>query len=222
MFSLFRATKFCAAFIVAATMVAGTPTRSYADTGSVRLKITKVGFIVGVGGGSGVLHFKGRSYRLSISGVSVGTIGVSGMDLVGTASNLRTAADIAGTYSALSAGIAVAGGGKVATLQNANGVVLQVQGSPSWIFGLAQCERVDDIVAVTPSGYKRAIKADREKGRLSAAFPKLYQRFSRGGKDGTARIGQMRVAVTQLTSAVIPTVDIDLRSQPRSSPTSLG
>jgi hypothetical protein len=51
------------------------------------------------------------------------------MDLVGTASNLRTAADIAGTYSALSAGIAVAGGGKVATLQNANGVVLQVQGS---------------------------------------------------------------------------------------------
>jgi hypothetical protein len=110
-------------------MVAGTPTRSYADTGTVRLKITKVGFIVGVGGGSGVLHFKGRSYRLSISGVSVGTIGVSGMDLVGTASNLRTAADIAGTYSALSAGIAVAGGGKVATLQNANGVVLQVQGS---------------------------------------------------------------------------------------------
>jgi hypothetical protein len=129
MFSLFRAAKFCAAFIVAATMVAGTPTRSYADTGTVRLKITKVGFIVGVGGGSGVLHFKGRSYRLSISGVSVGTIGVSGMDLVGTASNLRTAADIAGTYSALSAGIAVAGGGKVATLQNANGVVLQVQGS---------------------------------------------------------------------------------------------
>jgi hypothetical protein len=110
-------------------MVAGTPTRSYADTGTVRLKISKVGFIVGVGGGSGVLHFKGRSYRLSISGVSVGTIGVSGMDLVGTASNLRTAADIAGTYSALSAGIAVAGGGKVATLQNANGVVLQVQGA---------------------------------------------------------------------------------------------
>jgi hypothetical protein len=129
MFSLFRAAKFCAAFLVAATMVAGTPTRSYADTGTVRLKISKVGFIVGVGGGSGVLHFKGRSYRLSISGVSVGTIGVSGMDLVGTASNLRTAADIAGTYSALSAGIAVAGGGKVATLQNANGVVLQVQGS---------------------------------------------------------------------------------------------
>jgi hypothetical protein len=126
--SLFRATKFCAAIIVATTMVAGTPTRSYAETGSVRLKITKVGFIVGVGGGSGTLTFRGKHYRLSIGGVSAGTIGVAGMDLVGTASNLRTAADIAGTYSALAAGVAVAGGAKVATLQNSNGVVLQLQG----------------------------------------------------------------------------------------------
>lgn len=128
MLSLFRATKFCAAIILAATLVAGNPTQSYAETGSVRLKITKVGFIVGVGGGSGTLTFRGKHYRLSIGGVSAGTIGVSGMDLVGTASNLRSAADIAGTYSALSAGIAVAGGAKVATLQNANGVVLQLQG----------------------------------------------------------------------------------------------
>ncbi len=128
MLSLFRATKFCAAILVAATMVAGTPTRSYAETGSVRLKITKVGFIVGVGGGSGTLTFRGKHYRLSIGGVSAGTIGVAGMDLIGTASNLRTAADIAGTYSALSAGIAVGGGAKAATLQNANGVVLQLQG----------------------------------------------------------------------------------------------
>ena len=128
MLSLFRATKFCAAIIVAAIILAGAPSRSYAETGSVRLKITKVGFIVGVGGGSGTLTFKGRHYRLSIGGVSAGTIGVAGADLIGTASNLRTAADIAGTYSALSAGIAVAGGARAATLQNSNGVVLQLQG----------------------------------------------------------------------------------------------
>jgi len=128
MLSLFRVTKFCAAITVAAIILTGATSQSYAETGSVRLKITKVGFIVGVGGGSGTLTFKGRHYRLSIGGVSAGTIGVAGMDLVGTASNLRTAADIVGTYSALSAGIAVAGGGKVATLQNSNGVVLQLQG----------------------------------------------------------------------------------------------
>jgi hypothetical protein len=50
------------AFIVAAIMLTGAPSRSHAETGSVRLKITKVGFIVGVGGGSGVLHFKGKNY----------------------------------------------------------------------------------------------------------------------------------------------------------------
>ena len=84
--------------------------------------------IVGVGGGSGTLNFKGKRYGLSISGVSAGTIGVASMNLVGTATNLRTAADIAGSYSVASAGLAVAGGGKVATLQNSNGVVLQLQG----------------------------------------------------------------------------------------------
>ena len=128
MLGLFRATKFSAVIMAAAIMLAGTASQSYAETGSVRLKITKVGFIVGVGGGSGTLTFQGKRYRLSIGGVSAGTIGVAGMDLVGTASNLRTAADIAGTYSAHSAGVAVAGGARVATLQNSNGVVLQLHG----------------------------------------------------------------------------------------------
>jgi hypothetical protein len=128
MLGLLRATKFCAVITVASIMLIGAVSQSYADTGSVRLNIKKVGFIVGVGGGSGTLNFKGKSYRLGIGGVSAGTIGVAGADLIGTASNLRTAADIVGTYSALSAGIAVAGGAKVATLQNSNGVVLQLRG----------------------------------------------------------------------------------------------
>jgi hypothetical protein len=123
----FRAARFFAG-IVAAMITLGTPLLSYAATGSVRLKITKVGFIVGVGGGSGTLIFRGKQYALDVGGVSAGTIGAAGADLVGTASNLRTAADIAGTYSAVSAGIAVGGGVKAATLQNSNGVVLQLQG----------------------------------------------------------------------------------------------
>jgi hypothetical protein len=128
MLGLLRATKFCAVITVASIMLIGAVSQSYADTGSVRLNIKKVGFIVGVGGGSGTLNFKGKSYRLSIGGVSAGTIGVAGADLVGTASNLRTAADIAGTYSAISAGVAVAAGAKAVTLQNSNGVVLQLHG----------------------------------------------------------------------------------------------
>ena len=128
MLSFLRAAKYYAAIIGAAVILAGAPSQSNADTGTVRLKVTKVGFIVGVGGGSGTLTFKGRNYRLSVGGVSAGTIGAAGADLVGTATNLRVAQDIAGTYSAASAGLAVAGGAKVVTLQNAKGVVLQLQG----------------------------------------------------------------------------------------------
>lgn len=113
--------------MMAAVMLTA-PSQSYAETGSVRLKITKVGFIVGVGGGSGTLNFKGRTYRLSVGGINVGTIGASAVDLAGTAHNLRTAADIVGTYTQGSAALAIVGGGRVATLQNANGVVIKVRG----------------------------------------------------------------------------------------------
>lgn len=104
-------------------------TEAEAATGSIRLHVVSGGFIVGVGGGSGVLTFRGVQYPLTLSGVSVGaTIGVAGADLVGTASNLHTVRDIEGAYTAGSAGVAVAGGGAVMELSNAHGVVLRVRG----------------------------------------------------------------------------------------------
>lgn len=99
-----------------------------ADSASIRIVVSKAGFIVGVGGGSGTLYFHGRSYPLTISGISVGTIGVAKAELVGNVRNIRSAEDIAGTYSAITASIAVAGGGKVATLQNGKGVLLELRG----------------------------------------------------------------------------------------------
>jgi hypothetical protein len=103
-------------------------TQSQAETGAVRLNLVKAGFIVGIGGGSGVLHFNGHVYRLSIGGIGVGSLGIAGVELVGTASNLRSPSDIAGTYGAAGAGGAFIGGGQVATLQNEKGVVLTLHG----------------------------------------------------------------------------------------------
>jgi hypothetical protein len=114
------------AVATAAVMLFALP--SYAETGAVRIKIVKAGFILGVGGGNGVLRFEGRNYPLSIGGISVGTIGAAGADLVGRAYNLHHATDIAGTYTAVSGSIAIAGGAKVVNLQNSNGVVLKLQG----------------------------------------------------------------------------------------------
>jgi hypothetical protein len=97
-------------------------------TGTVHFNLFKVGLIVGVGGGDGTLTLNGVVYPLSVGGVSLGTIGIAGMELTGTAYNLRNPADIAGTYGGTSASVAIVGGGKVAQLQNEHGVVLQVSG----------------------------------------------------------------------------------------------
>ena len=49
--------------------------------------------------------------------------------VVRTAHNLRTAADIAGTYKAAAAGLTVVAGGQVARFQNENGVILELVGA---------------------------------------------------------------------------------------------
>jgi hypothetical protein len=128
MFRTFKPVKLVAAVatIVAVMLAAATP--SQAQTGAVRLNIVKVGFIVGAGGGSGTLSYHGKTYRLSVGGVSLGSLGVASADLVGTASNLHRPSDIAGTYGAAGAGFTFVGGGQVATLQNEKGVVLTLQG----------------------------------------------------------------------------------------------
>jgi len=128
MFRTFKPVKLVAAVatIVAVMLAAATP--SQAQTGAVRLNIVKVGFIVGAGGGSGTLSYHGRTYRLSVGGVSLGSLGVASAELVGAASNLHRPSDIAGTYGAAGAGFTFVGGGQVATLQNEKGVVLTLQG----------------------------------------------------------------------------------------------
>ena len=104
-------------------------TSAEAATGQISLRILSAGFIFGASGGSGVLVFEGHQYPLSIGGISAGaTIGASGTDLVGTASHLRTPADINGVYTAIGAGLAVAGGRSAAQLRNANGVLLRLHG----------------------------------------------------------------------------------------------
>jgi hypothetical protein len=126
MLGTIRAYKLGTALVAGAIAVGAISMPSYAATGTVRFSVASAGFIVGVGGGSGVLHFKGRNYQLSISGIRVGTIGASATDVRGVARNMRTASDIVGTYSAVGAGVAVIGGGGAATLQNANGVILEL------------------------------------------------------------------------------------------------
>ena len=112
-------------FLVSASLA----TPSLAETGAVRVVFTKGGFIVGVGGGRGVLTFRGKHYPFTVSGMSVGfTIGASTTKFVGRALNLHSPGDLAGSYAAGGAGGALAAGAGGVQLQNANGVILQLSG----------------------------------------------------------------------------------------------
>ena len=111
MAAFFQAMKYGAIAATAAALLLGMPKPADAQsTGSVRFTVAGAGFIIGGSSGTGTLRFKGRTYPLRIGGLSAGTIGVSSADFVGTASNLRSAQDIVGTYSAVGAGVAVVGG----------------------------------------------------------------------------------------------------------------
>jgi hypothetical protein len=110
-------------------LACGLASPSNAETGTVRVVFTKGGFIVGVGGGHGVLYFRGHRYPFRVSGMSVGfTIGASTTHLSGQALNLRGPRDIEGTYNVIGAGGALAAGAGGVQLQNGNGVILQLAG----------------------------------------------------------------------------------------------
>ncbi|MGY8630884.1 hypothetical protein RAD15_00125 [Bradyrhizobium sp. 14AA] len=117
------------ALAVSIAAVTGFSTPSRAETGEVAVVFTKGGFIVGVGGGEGVLLLRGKKYPFTVSGMSVGfTIGASTSKFVGRALNLRGPASIEGSYAVGGAGGAVAAGAGAVQLQNGNGVILQLTG----------------------------------------------------------------------------------------------
>src|SRR4029079_10931451 len=126
---LMRKVAIGAVLLASLATVAGFSAPARAETGQVAVVFTKGGFIVGVGGGEGVLVLRGKRYPFTVSGMSVGfTIGASTTKFVGRALNLRGPASIEGTYATVGAGGAVAAGAGGVQLQNANGVILQLSG----------------------------------------------------------------------------------------------
>ena len=126
--SIGRWTASLAATVVAGALLGFAPA-AFAANGTIELEIYKAGFIVGGSGGSGTLKLDGKRYPLTIGGVSLGaTIGFSKAQLVGSVRNIKKPSDIEGVFTAGTAGVAVAGGPKVAELKNSNGVELSVKG----------------------------------------------------------------------------------------------
>ena len=111
-----------------ALLVAGVST-ARADEGTVRISFIKAGWVIGGSIGSGTLHFRGRTYPLSIGGLSYGfTFGGSQTNLSGRVSNIYRASDVAGVYGAAGAGATVIRGPQAVVLANQKGAVLELSG----------------------------------------------------------------------------------------------
>jgi hypothetical protein len=137
-----RSTHAIVAAVLALSIGAAAP--SYAITGTVRVTVAKAGFIVGAGGGNGVLSFRHRSYPFTVQGLSLGlTAGASINRLVGRADYMHELGDFAGTYTAVGAGGALVGGAGGVQLRNARGVVLRLQGAKG---GLEMSANITKVV----------------------------------------------------------------------------
>ena len=117
------------AIALIALVVLTTPSYSQTSSASIRIEIVSGGFFIGIGGGGGTLTYKGKHYPLRIGGVSLGLVfGAAKAELIGQVYNLSKPSDISGTFTAVEAGYAFAGGRKTIRLKNSRGVVLVLHG----------------------------------------------------------------------------------------------
>ncbi len=93
---------------------------------TVSIDLTQVAVGVGYSSGGGVLRFQGNSYPFKIQGLSVGNVGVSTINAVGNVYNLNRLSDFPSNYAAAGAGLTVAGGVGGLTMQNQNGVLINL------------------------------------------------------------------------------------------------
>jgi lipid-binding SYLF domain-containing protein len=116
--------------VALAVMLASLSSPARAESGQVTIQFIKAGWVIGGSFGEGILTFRGRTYALSVGGLSYGfTFGGSKTSLHGRVSNIRRASDIEGVYGAAGAGATVIRGPQAILLTNQKGAVLQLSGS---------------------------------------------------------------------------------------------
>lgn len=95
--------------------------------GKVSIESTSIAAGIGVTWGEGTLEFEGKTYKFSVSGLSIVDVGISKASVTGEVYNLTKVEDFPGTYVAATAGFALAGGVGGTTTKNQNGVVVNLR-----------------------------------------------------------------------------------------------
>jgi hypothetical protein len=93
---------------------------------TIKLSGGSVAAGVGLSWGSGTLHYKGKSYPIKVTGLSVGDVGVTKIEASGRVFDLKKLDDFDGNYTAVAAGATVAGGAAALAMKNQNGVTVKL------------------------------------------------------------------------------------------------
>jgi len=103
-------------------LIAGFAQGATAPNATLRLSGGSVAAGIGWSWGSGTLTYKGKNYPVSVKGLSLGKVGITGATASGEVYHLKSLQDFNGNYTAAGAGITLAGGRSAVTMSNQNGV----------------------------------------------------------------------------------------------------
>ena len=95
--------------------------------GDITMTATQLAAGVDYSWGDGVMKFQGKEYPFAVQGLNVAAVGFAKINAVGDVYNLTNAADLAGKYVAVSAGLSLAKGVAGLSMRNDKGVVINLR-----------------------------------------------------------------------------------------------
>jgi hypothetical protein len=93
---------------------------------TLKLSAGSVAAGFGYSWGGGTLTYKGKTYDVEVSGLSVGDVGISKAEASGEVYHLAKISDFDGNYTAAGTGATVAGGASATIMKNQNGVEVRL------------------------------------------------------------------------------------------------
>jgi hypothetical protein len=99
-----------------------------AETPDATIKLSGGSVAAGIGysWASGTLTYNGKTYDVEVKGLTVGDVGITSAEAAGTVHHLNKLSDFDGNYTAVGAGITVAGGASAGSMKNQNGVLINL------------------------------------------------------------------------------------------------
>ncbi|MGZ3592879.1 MAG: DUF1134 domain-containing protein [Syntrophales bacterium] len=93
---------------------------------TLELSQGQVGLGIGFSWGSGTLTYQGKKYPVKVEGISVIDVGITKAKAAGKVYNLKKLLDFNGNYTAATAEGTLGGGAGATTMNNQNGVVINL------------------------------------------------------------------------------------------------